>query len=149
MKSFLASSQYNHTHTHTVWPQTIWPPNCADHTGTLAKKSHHTLEWLYCCVVSRATRRSAGQTSLVIVLERGGVCQGLDPGSRWPTSHLVLATANPSGRPPIGVARLLLGRMQTGEKKNKKTHKDTAKIPSLSLEEALRTRGGILLCMNR
>lgn len=63
--------------------------------GILAKKSHHTLEWLYCCVVSHGIVRSAGQTSLVIVLEREGVCQGLDPGSCWPPSHLFLATANP------------------------------------------------------
>lgn len=60
-----------------------------------SQKCHRTLEWLYRCVVSRGTSRSTGQSSLVIVLERGGVCRGLDPGSCWPASHLVSVSTNP------------------------------------------------------
>lgn len=118
------------------------------HFGIPSKKSHHTVEWLYCCVVSRGTGRSTGQTSLVIVLERGGVCQGLDPGSCWPSSHLVSAAANPQE------GRLLALPVTTwhGVNQSEVKTQNTVKIPSLPPEEALQTRVGVLFSarfMNR
>ena len=112
------------------------------------QKSSHTLEWLYCSVVSCGISRSAGQTSLVIVLERGGVCQGLDPGSCWPTSRRISATTNPQE----GRLLALPVTARCDAKQSRVKTQDTVKISLLLPEEALQTRVGVLfstLCMNR
>lgn len=77
--------QREHTHMKTakqaVWP-VKWSKRFPSHTLAVCREPRHRLG-------------SSGQTSLVIVVEQEGVCQGLDPGSCWPTSHLVSVAANP------------------------------------------------------
>lgn len=76
---------------------------------------------------------SSGQTSLVIVLERGRVCQGLDAASRW-QAHF---SSRPQRRLILRTASYLepLGTTQTRVKGKQETRAEVARAAALGRKQ--------------
>lgn len=119
-----------------------WPEKVATHSSAFIAVS-----------LAVAPVGPLAKPALSLSLSGEEFCQGLDPGSGWPTSHLISASANTPEGHLLELRGAAWHDANQSEGKNTKYPQDSiAFLFFFLLKEALRTRVQVLFsarCMNR